>query len=51
MMTLLFLLVLVAMVALLRGKMRLSYSAFAAALILSAYWFHYHATSTLAIAL
>jgi len=51
MMTLLFLLVLLAMSALMGGKMRLSYSAFAAALILSIYWYSYHATSTLAVAL
>jgi len=51
MMTLLFLLVLLAMFALMRGKMRLSYSAFTAALLLSVYWYSYHATSTLAIAL
>jgi len=51
MMTLLFLLVLVAMVALMRGKSRLSFSSFAAALVLGIYWFHYHATSTLSIVL
>ena len=51
MMTLLFLLVLVAMVALLGGKVHLSYSAFVLALLASVYWFHYHATSTLSIML
>lgn len=51
MMTLLFLLVLVAMVALMTGKMRLSYSAFFVALLASVYWFHFHATSTLSIML
>ena len=51
MMTLLFLLVLVAMAALMGGKMRLSYTAFILALLGSVYWFHYHATSTLSIML
>jgi hypothetical protein len=51
MMTLLFLLVMVAMAALLGGKMRLSYSAFVLALLTGVYWFHYHATSTLTIML
>jgi len=51
MMTLLFLLALVAMITLLRGNTRWSFSAFAVALVLSAYWFHYHATSTLTISL
>jgi hypothetical protein len=51
MMTLLFLLVLVAMVALMSGKMRLSYSAFFVALAASIYWYTYHATSTLSIVL
>lgn len=51
MMTLLFLLVLVAMVALMGGKMRLSFSAIFIALAASIYWYTYHATSTLSIAL
>lgn len=51
MMTLLFLLVLVAMIALLRGNTRLSYYAFFIGLATSIYWYTYHATSTLSVAL
>lgn len=49
MIALLFLLMLVAMVGLLLDKMRLSYSFFVISLMLSVYWFHFHATSKLTV--
>ncbi|WP_417330476.1 DUF5993 family protein [Halomonas cupida] len=51
MMTLIFLLVLVAMVMAYFGKGRLSCVVFAVSLALSLYWFHHHATDALDILL
>lgn len=51
MMSLLFLLFLVTMVLALIGKEKLSFVGYGVAMVLSLYWFHHHATSTLAIQL
>ena len=51
MIALLFLLILVAMILLIMDKEALSYVCYVIALLLSIYWFHFHATSQLNIVL
>ncbi|MCM0150022.1 hypothetical protein KCN56_15825 [Photobacterium galatheae] len=51
MMSLLFLLLLIAMIGAYRNKKMLSYTFFAASVVLGLYWFHHHATDTLSILL
>ena len=51
MMTLLFILITLAMLALMTDRLRQSYATYAVALLLSLYWFHHHATDTLNIVL
>ncbi len=51
MMTLLFLLITLAIFALLIGRVQASYICFAISLALSCYWFSYHASAQLSIVL
>ncbi|MEC6798850.1 MULTISPECIES: DUF5993 family protein [Photobacterium] len=51
MMSLLFLLVLVAMLCAFTGKKSASYIIFAITVVLGLYWFHHHATDPLSILL
>ncbi|EAR53479.1 MULTISPECIES: DUF5993 family protein [Photobacterium] len=51
MMSLIFLLLLIAMVSAFIGKKNVGYAFFAASVIIGLYWFHHHATDSLSILL
>jgi UDP-N-acetylmuramyl pentapeptide phosphotransferase/UDP-N-acetylglucosamine-1-phosphate transferase len=51
MMSLLFLLILLAMVALMRGRMRAAYGCLTVGLLLSLFWFNHHIGQQLSIVL
>ncbi|WP_305816115.1 DUF5993 family protein [Photobacterium leiognathi] len=51
MMSLIFLLLLIAMVTALIGKKSMGYAFFAISVVLGLYWFNHHATDTLSILL
>ncbi|EDL55850.1 MULTISPECIES: DUF5993 family protein [Vibrio] len=51
MMSLIFLLLLIAMVSAFIGKKEVGYAFFGVSVVLGLYWFHHHATDTLSILL
>jgi len=51
MMSLIFLLVVIAMVGIYLGRKRLGYSFFAVSMVVGLFWFHHHATDQLDILL
>ncbi len=51
MMSLIFLLLLIAMVSAFMGKKGVGYAFFSVSVVIGLYWFHHHATDTLSILL